>query len=81
MYNSEGDLENNMPLEKFVEGVTGRQDIVERLNQLFIHNIDDLKRLDEAGWTIVQDIIPAHNEKLRNAVNALQTKIGSKKKK
>ena len=80
MYNSEEDLESNMPLEKFVEGVTGRHDIVERLKQLFINNIDDLKRLDEASWTLVHSIIPAHNEKLRNAVNALQNKNKSIKK-
>ena len=71
MYNSEEDGESNMQLEKFVEGVTGRHDIVERLKQLFINNIDDLKRLNEAGWTLVNSIIPAHNEKQRNDVNAL----------
>lgn len=78
-YNDETSVDENMTLEKFLEVVTGRQDFLKVFKQFRIDSIDELKRLDEQGWTQLQNHIPAHVECIRNSVNALQIKTNRNK--
>ncbi len=79
-FNHEKSVNENMSLEKFLEVVTGRNDMIKVFKQFRIDSIHELSRLDEHGWTQLQNHIPAHVEGIRNSVNALQFKtIGNNK--
>lgn len=61
-----------MPLNEFLEKVTGNATLSEIFERQYsIKTVKDLKSVQENGWTQIQNILPAHADIIRDAVNKL----------